>query len=220
MYMDMYRCNYLYTYWIWMKKKDRNAWYGHPNKGLTVLSCPKKSRWSSHLRAGIEVAWVAADVELEQKMYVYVYDMYIYIFIDTYLDGCRPTCARVCNEIYHSICLKTCWHSLQPWHLRHLTSSVGPLLDCVHKKDPVQLNKRPQVSPAFSPVKKNWYHLISSDTNNRCFLMIFDERRQLGFASKRAPDPPSPKPPYTSTWRIHLFCVYYNILYYILYIYI
>ena len=88
-------------------------------------------------------------------MYVYVYDMYIYIYIDTYLDGCRPTCARVCNEIYHSICLKTCRHSLQPWHLRHLTSSVGPLLDCVHKKDPIQLNKRPQVSPAFSSAKKN-----------------------------------------------------------------
>ena len=87
---------------------------------------------------------------------------------------------------------------------------------CTQKRS----NSTQQTTSSFSSIFFSKKKLISSDKNNRCFLMIFDERRQLGFASKRAPDPPSPKPPYTSTWRIHLFCVYYNILYYILYIYI
>ena len=64
-------------------------------------------------------------------------------------------------------------------------------------------------------LKKNSYHLIQ--TTDVSPKQIWRKKTE---ASKRAPDPPSPKPPYTSTWRIHLFCIHIHVISYIIYIYI
>ena len=82
-----------------------------------------------------------------------------------------------------------------------------------------------QTTSNFSSIflsKNNWYHLISSDTNNRCFLMILEERRRLRFEKGSGPT--------VSQAAVHqhlenssilcILIVYYNILYYILCIYI